>query len=161
MTIALRLRRYLESSGVPYTHCVHSPAYTAQEVAAAQHVPGRNLAKSVVLRAHGRFAMVVLPATMRLDVEQTRRVLQCPSARVASEEESASLFPDSEVGAMPPFGNLYGLTVYVDRTLTDDNEIVFNAGTHTETIRMKYDDFARLVDAAVIDAAVPIQAGAA
>jgi Ala-tRNA(Pro) deacylase len=159
MSIAKRLKMYLEEVGVPYTHGTHRLAYTAQETAAAQHVAGRHVAKTVVLRADGRFIMVVLPAVMRLDLKALLAELPFRKIEMAGEDEFASLFPDSEVGAMPPFGNLYGLPVYVDLSLSADEEIVFNAGNHVETVRMKYSDFVELVRPKTIAAAVLIQAG--
>jgi Ala-tRNA(Pro) deacylase len=158
MSIAQRVKDYLDERGVPFTYGTHRLAYTAQEVAAAQHVPGREVAKVVVLRADDRFIMVVLPAVKKLDLEALRGEIPFHRIRMAREDEFASLFPDSYVGAMAPFGNLYGLPVYVDRSLSTDEEIVFNAGSHLETLRMKYSDFVRLVNPVVIEAGVPIQA---
>jgi Ala-tRNA(Pro) deacylase len=153
MSIAKRVKQYLEESKTPYTHCTHRLAYTAQEVAAAQHVPGREMAKTIVLRADGQFLLVALPAIMKIDMKALRDELPFKHVELATEKEFASLFPDSEIGAMVPFGNLYNLPVYVDKTLSADEEIVFNAGTHVDTIRMKYKDFERLVQPRIIDAA--------
>jgi Ala-tRNA(Pro) deacylase len=155
MSIARRLKAYLDENQVPYTHCVHRLAYTAQEVAAAQHVSGREMAKTVVFEGDGRFFLVVLPAVMKVDVEALRAELPYRSIRLAGEGEFASAFPDSEPGAMPPFGNLYELPVYVEESLARDEEIVFNAGTHVETIRMKYEDFERLVRPQPVRAGIP------
>ncbi len=154
MSITKRLKDYLDENGVAYTHCSHRPAYTAQEVAAAQHVPGKQMAKTIVLKADERFVLVVLPAVMKVDLEALAKELPFNHLEMATEREFASLFPDSQIGAMSPFGNLYGLSVYVDKSLAADEEIVFNAGTHTETIRMKYKDFETLVEPKIIDAAV-------
>lgn len=140
-----RVKAYLDQQNVPYEHHVHRPAYTAQEVAAEEHVPGKMVAKTVVIKADGRFAMAVLPASTKLDVAALKEALGVRELRLATEFEFKELFPDSDVGAMPPFGNLYGMPVYVESSLTLDPEIVFNAGTHQDTIRMKYADFARLV----------------
>jgi Ala-tRNA(Pro) deacylase len=153
MSIAKRVKEFLEESKIPYTHCTHRLAYTAQEVAAAQHVPGREMAKTIVLTADGRYLLVVLPAIMKIDMKALRDELPFKHVELASEKEFASLFPDSEIGAMVPFGNLYNLPVYVDKTLSADEEIVFNAGTHVDTIRMKYKDFERVVQPGIIDAA--------
>ena len=142
----------------PFIYCTHRLAYTAQEVAEAQHVPGKEVAKGVVLKADGRFIMVVLPAVKKLDLEALRSQIPFHRIKIAREDEFASLFPDSNVGAMPPFGNLYGMPVYVDRGLSDDEEIVFNAGSHFETLRMRYSDFERLVEPVVVEAGVPIHA---
>jgi Ala-tRNA(Pro) deacylase len=145
MSIANRLRTYLEDNDVPYLHYRHPLAYTAQEVAAAQHVSGREMVKTVILKADNQLLMYVLPAMMQVDLEVLQEQLPFRRIQLASEEEFAAFFPDCQVGAMAPFGNLYNLPVYVDYSLTDNEEIVFNAGTHVDTIRMKYRDFVRLV----------------
>jgi Ala-tRNA(Pro) deacylase len=111
------------------------------------------MAKTIVLTADGQFVLVVLPAIMKIDMKALRDELPFKHVELASEKEFASLFADSEIGAMVPFGNLYNLPVYVDKTLSADEEIVFNAGTHVDTIRMKYKDFERLVQPGIIDAA--------
>jgi Ala-tRNA(Pro) deacylase len=160
MSIAKRVREHLEEKKVPYTHCTHRLAYTAQEVAAAQHVPGRQMAKTLVLKADSQFVMVVLPATMKLDLKALREELPFSHVELATEKEFASLFPDSELGAMAPFGNLYGMQVYVDKSLTEDEEIVFNAGTHVDTIRIKFKDFAQLTQPTMIDAAIRLEIAA-
>jgi Ala-tRNA(Pro) deacylase len=128
---------------------IHRQAYTAQDVAAAAHVPGRELAKSVVIKADDRFVLAVLPAPRKVDLEGLRQTLGASEVRMAHESEFASLFPGCEMGAMPPFGNLYGVDVYVDEALSQDEEIVFNAGTHVDAVRMRYKDFERLVKPAV------------
>jgi len=140
-----RLREYLEKEKVPYQREFHRTAYTAQEVAAEEHIPGKMVAKTVVVKADDRFVMAVSPATVRTDLAKLKAALGAKEVRLASELEFTGLFPDCEVGAMPPFGNLYGVPVYVEASLTKDKEIVFNAGTHEDTIRMKYADFERLV----------------
>ena len=149
MSIAERVKTFLEEEGVSYEHGEHSPVFTAQEIAAAEHVPGKELAKSVMLTDGGAFFMAVLPATQRIDVAGFREVAGNPDLRLAEEEEFAGLFPNVETGAMPPFGNLYDVPVFVDATLREDESITFNAGTHTDTIRMAYADFERLVDPVV------------
>jgi Ala-tRNA(Pro) deacylase len=155
MSVAKRVREYLEENQVPYIHCTHRLAYTAQEVAAAQHIPGREMAKTIVVKAEGRFVLVILPAVLKLEMKALREELPFRHVELASEKEFAGLFPDCEVGAMVPFGNLYNLPVYVDRSLSADEEIVFNAGTHIDTIKMKYKDFERLVHPEKISAAIP------
>src|SRR5262249_14102091 len=109
MSIARRVKDYLERNGVPYSHCTHRLAYTAQEVAAAPHVPGREVAKTVILKTDSQFAMVVLPAVMKVNIKALREELPFVHIELATEKEFAELFPDSELGAMAPFGNLYGL----------------------------------------------------
>ncbi len=145
MAISPRIRSFLEENGVRFECCSHPPAFTAQETAAAQHVPGQLLAKTVIVKLDGRLAMAVLPAPYNIDFQRLRAAAGAERVELAREEEFAQLFPDSDVGAMPPFGNLYGLAVYVDEALTRDKEIYFNAGSHTESIKMSYEDFARLV----------------
>ncbi|OFV95211.1 MAG: deacylase [Acidobacteria bacterium RIFCSPLOWO2_12_FULL_54_10] len=145
MYLLTRIKQYLDQSGVPYEHHVHRTAFTAQEIAAEEHVPGKLVAKTVVLKVDGKSVMAVLPASEKVDLAAFQAQLNSKDIRLATEFEFAGIFPDCEVGAMPPFGNLYNLPVYVDDTLTKDPEIVFNAGTHQDTIRIKYSDFARLV----------------
>lgn len=143
--IAEKIRKYLDDNHVKYLTIAHSPAYTANDIAHAAHVSGREMAKTVMVDTDGRLVMVVLPASKRLSFVEAARVVGGKNVRLAHEYEFASLFPGCETGAMPPFGNLYGVEVYVDPSLQADEEIVFNAGTHTELIRMRYDDYARLV----------------
>lgn len=150
MYLLTRLKEYLEGQKVPYQHDVHRTAYTAQEVAAEEHVPGKIVAKTVVIKVDDGFAMAVLPAVQRVDLAALKTALGAREIRLATEFEFTGLFPDCDVGAMPPFGNLYGLPVYVDQALAADPEIVFNAGTHQDTIRMKFPDFARLVQPRVL-----------
>lgn len=151
MSVAVKLKECLDANKIKYDVLTHPQAYTAQDVAAATQVPGKELAKSVVLKADDRFVLAVLPAPRKVDTEQLQKQLAAREVRMAHESELASLFPGCETGAMPPFGNLYGMAVYVDRSLTQDEEIVFNAGTHVEAIRMNYKDFERLVAPTVAD----------
>jgi len=146
MYIQSLLKQYLDLKKVPYEHHVHRTAYTAQEVADEERVSGMMVAKTVVVKAGSHFVMAVLPAPMKVDVATLEAALGVKELRLATELEFKGLFPDADVGAMPPFGNLYGIPVYVEESLTRDPEIVFNAGTHQDTIRMKYADFARLVE---------------
>lgn len=145
MSVSARLRQFLDEKHVKYVTVSHSPAYTAQEVAASVHVPGRELAKSVVVNADGQFAMGVIPAPRRIDLGALKKAVGAKNLRLATETEFERLFPDCETGAMPPFGNLYGLKVWADESLKEDAEIVFNAGTHTDTVKMAYTDFEKLV----------------
>lgn len=145
-----KLETYLRENQVAYQIQHHPRAFTAQDVAASEHIPGRMLAKVVMVFADGRITMLVLPAPERVHLPEVARVLGAPEVRLAEEAEFAGLFPDSEVGAMPPFGNLYNVPVYVDKTLTEDDTIYFQAGTHTDTMSLKYEDFARLVKPQVV-----------
>jgi Ala-tRNA(Pro) deacylase len=143
MAIPDQLSCYLERSGVPYTHTLHRTAYTAHEVALAEHIPDHELAKSVVFRTERGFIMAVVPGDREVDTEALRKKLGV-ALRIATEGELAELFPEFQVGAMPPFGNIYGVHVYVDRSLADVPTIAFNAGTHNDVIFMDYADFERL-----------------
>jgi len=153
MPILAKLRECLDRSGVPYEVTSHRQAFTAQEVAQAEHIPGKDLAKVVMLRSGKNFCMIALPAPYRVDLERAKKALGLAEIALATEEEFAGLFPQCEAGAMPPFGNLYGLPVYVDESLTKDDSIVFNAGNHTQTVKMKYADFVRVVQPKVVSVA--------
>jgi Ala-tRNA(Pro) deacylase len=128
--------------------------YTAQEIAAAQHVPGKEMAKVVMVKTDGKNIMLVLPASYRVEMKKLKGVLNSKKVVMVKEEEFQELFPDCEIGAMPPFGNLYNLEVWVDQVLTEDDFIVFRAGSHVETLRIKYSDYARLVSPKVGDFSV-------
>ncbi len=145
------LKQFLDSNHVKYMSVVHSPAYTAQEVAQSLHMSGRAMAKVVIVELDGDLAMAVLPATRKIVSQDLRDITGCDSVRLASEMEFKSRFPDCEVGAMPPFGNLYGMEVYASEELARNKEIAFNAGSHVEVIRMAYADFERLVEPKVLE----------
>jgi len=145
-----KLKEFLDSHSVKYVTIQHSQAYTAQEIAASAHVPGKELAKTVMLKVDGRMAMAVLPASYRVDFELLRREIGVEKIELASEQEFKELFPGCEIGAMPPFGNLYGMDVFVAVALSEDDEIAFNAGSHTELVRMAYKDFERLAEPKVV-----------
>lgn len=140
-----RLKEFLDSQQVKYVTISHSPAYTAQEIAASAHVRGRELAKTVMVKLDGKMAMVVVPAFLKVDFGLLKKAAGAKEAELASERAFEDMFPECEVGAMPPFGNLYGMDVYVSGSLAEDEEIAFNAGSHTELIRLAYKDFQRLV----------------
>jgi Ala-tRNA(Pro) deacylase len=141
-----RLKEFLNERGVKYVSIVHSSAYTAQEIAASAHVPGKELAKTVVVRIDDRTAMAVVPASLKVDFQLLCKVAEAKQAALCGELEFRDKFPGCEVGAMPPFGNLYDMEVFVSDELAEDEEIVFNAGSHTELIKLAYADFARLVE---------------
>jgi Ala-tRNA(Pro) deacylase len=145
-----KLKEFLDSHNVRYVSIKHSPAYTAQEIAASAHVPGRELAKTVMVKIDGVMAMAVLPASYQVDMEHLRQVTGAGKVELASEREFKDMFAGCEVGGMPPFGNLYGMEVYVSKALAEDEEIAFNAGSHTELIRLPYSDFERLVGPKVV-----------
>lgn len=145
-----KLREFLDSHGVKYVTISHSKAYTAQEIAASAHIPGKELAKTVMIKVDGGMAMAVLPASLKVQLDLLREVTGAKDVTIASETEFQDRFPDCELGAMPPFGNLYDLEVFVASTLSEDDEIAFNAGSHTELIRLAYKDFERLVQPEVV-----------
>ena len=151
MSMARKLKEYLDENKVPYNVSMHQEVYTAQEVAAAVHVKGKELVKVVIIKTKDKYVMAVLSADHKVDVERMRALLSDAEARLATEGEFKSLFQDCDVGAMPPFGNLYDVGVYVDKSLAEDEDIVFQAGSHVETIRMKYADFERLVGPEVLE----------
>ena len=138
---AERLEHYLTSHGIDYLVVDHDEAFTASEVAQTAHVRGREMAKTVIVKADGELAMVVLPATDLVDLLSLRQAMAAGELELAAEEEFADVFTDCEIGAMPPFGNIYGLDVYVDDSLADDDVIAFNACTHRRVFKIKYRDF--------------------
>jgi len=142
---AKKLKDFLDNQKVKYVTITHSPAYTAQEVAASAHVSGKDVAKTVIVKLDGKTAMAVLPANRKNVLQDLRDVTGADRVRFATEDEFQSLFPECETGAMPPFGNLYGMDVYLAPDLTEEEEIAFNAGSHTELIKLAYRDFERLV----------------
>jgi Ala-tRNA(Pro) deacylase len=139
------IRRFVEARGVGFTPIHHRIAYTAQEEAAATHVPGREWAKTVVCMADGQPILAMVTAYDHVDLDAIRAAAGARAVRLASESEFRSLYPDCETGAMAPFGPLYGQKVFVDEVLTRDEEITFHAGTHADAIRMRYEDFDGLV----------------
>ena len=140
-----RLKEFLDKEHVKYVSIGHSPAFTAQEIAEAAHIPGKKLAKSVIVKVDGKLAMVVVPASEHVRLESLRKTLGAHKVELADEDEFKKAFPDCETGAMPPFGNLYGMNVFVSQALREDEEIAFNAGSHSELIRLSYADYERLV----------------
>jgi Ala-tRNA(Pro) deacylase len=144
------LKEFLDKNHVKYVCVVHSQAYTAQEVAASAHVSGRALAKVVIVELDGQMAMAVLPADRKVVLQELREITGCDQVRFASEEQFQKRFPDCEIGAMPPFGNLYGMDVYAAAALAENQQIAFNAGSHTEIIKLAYEDWERLVRPKVV-----------
>ena len=146
-----RLKEFLDSRHIKYVTIHHSPAFTSKEIAASAHIPGKLLAKTVMVKMDGKMAMAVLPASASIDFTLLREMGGAKDVRLASEREFTDMFPECEPGAMPPFGNLYGMQVFVAGILTEDEEIAFNAGNHHELIRLAYKDFERLVQPVVIE----------
>lgn len=154
-----KLKEFLDREGVKYVTIQHSRAYTAQEIAESAHIPGEAFAKTVIVNIDGKMAMAVLPASSYLELSRLRGPLAAGEVTLASEDEFGSRFPGCELGAMPPFGNLYDTPVYVDASFPRDGQIAFNAGSHSELIQLAYRDFERLVKPAVMSFAEP-RAGA-
>lgn len=153
MPLSERLRDYLDSHRVAYHVTSHPKAFTAREVASAEHMPARELAKTVVVLGDGSYHLIVIPASKLVDFQEVRLALGLYQVRLATEEEIAKLFPDCEIGAMPPFGPLYGLPVYLDRSLTADANIAFNGGTHLDVIHMRTEDFRNMVSPTTVSLA--------
>lgn len=142
--LANSLREYLDGQHVPYSVISHRPTYTAQEVAETANISGKNLAKTVMLKFGEKMVMAVVPAAYRVNFHMLKEATGETDIRLAREDEFMKLFPDMEVGAMPPFGNLYGLDVYVAESLAEDEVIAFSAGTHTDLVKMAFATFAKL-----------------
>jgi Ala-tRNA(Pro) deacylase len=145
MPILRKLKEVLDQANISYEVYHHALAYTAQEVVTAQHLSGKEMAKVVMLNVDGDLVMGVIAASHKINLNTVKASLGAKEARLASEDEFTSRFPECEIGAMPPFGNLFGLPVFVDPALEKDEYIYFNAGNHVQTVRLKYQDFARLV----------------
>ena len=146
-----KLRKYQDENKVEYLVISHSPAYTAHNIAESAHIKGQNIAKTVMVVAEGKMVMAVLPANDKVDFELLQDALGVVNVWLPDEKEFKDKFPNCETGAMPPFGNLYDMDVYVSEHLTGDHLIAFNAGSHTELIQMQYADFERLVQPKVLD----------
>lgn len=149
-----RLKQFLDSHKVKYVVISHSLAYTAQGVAALAHIPGKEMAKTVVVRIDGALAMAVVPASCQVDLPFLRRVLNARTVDLATEAQFKDRFPDCDTGAMPPFGILYDMVVFADEALAHDKEIAFNAGSHREVVRMAWEDFERLVQPRIMRLAI-------
>lgn len=141
-----KLINYLEENDKKYVVVKHSTAYTAQEIAASAHIPGKEMVKTVIVKADGEPKMVVLPSTHDVDLDSVRDALNSDNVELATEDEFEAMFPDCELGAMPPFGNFYDMDTLVAECLTDDEEIAFNAGSHRELVKMNYSDFEELLN---------------
>ena len=156
MSVLKRLKKYLDENDIKYILIAHSPSYTGQDLAESVHISGKEIAKTVILKTEDQYLMAVLPASRMIDVEYLEEYIGAQGLRLADEDEFYDLFPDCELGAMPPFGNLYGISVYSASALSDDEEIVFNAGTHTDAIKMSYKDYVDLVKPTVIHFSEPL-----
>lgn len=156
--ILKKLRTYLDTNDVQYIVISHPEAFTSQEIAHLVHIPGKEVAKTVMINVEGANAMAVLPASHNIDFTLLSTELGSVNIYLESEEEFQNLFPNCELGAMPPFGNLYDMPVFVAESLTEDDQIVFNAGTHRDLVRMSYSDFAKLVQPKILPFSVPREA---
>lgn len=150
---ATKVREYLDANGVKYTSILHSVAYTMQEIASLAHIPGGELAKTVMVYIDDHLVMAVVPASQQVSLSRLKEIVPGRTITLATEAEFRDAFPDCELGAMPPFGNLYSMKVYVDEALRG-SEMIFNAGSHRELIRMQWADYERLVKPAVASFAV-------
>lgn len=158
MSCKQRLEAYLREYGVTFERHEHRRAFTARQVAVSEHAPEDMVAKVVMVFADARMVMLVLPASHHADLTRAAAATGARDAWLADERDFSKVFADCEIGAMPPFGNLYGVPVYIDRSLAEQEQIVFQAGTHTDTIRMAYTEYARLVNPKVADIALEAQA---
>jgi len=140
-----KIIEFLEKNNVKYNTIMHAPVFTAQEAAASAHIPGNELAKTVMVKIDGKMAMAVLPASCKVDFDLLKKASGAESVELAAEGEFENMFPECDIGAMPPFGNLYNTDVFEDETLAEDKEIAFSAGSHSELIKLSHTDFERLV----------------
>ena len=148
--IVKKLKDFLDNHGIEYISITHSKAFTAQKIAATAHIPGKELAKTVMVKIDDKMAMAVLPASYRVDFDLLKGALGAKKVELAQEKEFSVIFPNCEVGAMPPFGNLWDLGVFVAESLAENEEIAFSAGSHTELIQMNFGDFKKLVNPVII-----------
>jgi Ala-tRNA(Pro) deacylase len=158
--ISTKIKEYLDNAGVAYTGHPHRRAYTSQEIAESVHIPGQEMLKSVILETDDKqLVMAVLSSTETVNLDALREEIGCRVLRLASEAEFSDAFPTCELGAMPPLGNIFDVPVYCDVNLSENDEVDFNAGTHDETIRMKFDDYRRLVNPIMVQFARPYREG--
>jgi len=159
--ISRKLKEYLDDAGVMYSGHPHRPAYTSQEIAQSVHIPGREMVKSVILKTDDEdLVMAVLSANDAANLDVLREEIGCGKLRLATEREFSDAFPTCKPGAMPPFGNIFNLSTYCEANLSRNHDIEFNAGSHDETIRMRFDDYKRLANPEMSHFAQPYQSGA-
>jgi len=152
----MRVTNFLDNNGIKYEKKEHKPVFSAQQMAAAEHEPGRYVAKPVIVKADGKAVMCVVPASRKIDIDALKKQLGARSVELAQEEEIAGMFDDCELGAEPPFGNLYDMPTIIDKSLEHDDHIMFQAGTHQTAIRMSMDDYRRLVQPKVLEFSYPV-----
>jgi Ala-tRNA(Pro) deacylase len=148
--IVKKLKEFLDKQGIEYVTISHSKAYSAQKTAASAHISGKELAKTVMIKVDGKMAMAILPASFRVDFKLLKGAIGAKKVELAKEQEFKDMFPNCETGAMPPFGNLWNLHVYVAESLTENEEIAFCAGSHTELVRMKFGDYMKHVNPEIV-----------
>lgn len=153
MQLPNQLQKFLDSHNAKYAVSTHHTAYTAREVASVEHLPAREVAKVVMVFGDGKYHMIVIPANRLVDFQEVRHTLGLSQARLATENELAKLFPDCELGAMPPIGPMYGLPIYLDSSLLDEDMIAFNAGTHRDVVHMKTEDYRNMVQPTMVSLA--------
>jgi Ala-tRNA(Pro) deacylase len=154
--ILAKLEMLLDVNGINYTHTIHKEAFTAEEVAKAEDVPVSRIAKCIVFFGEDGYGMAVVPGDRNVDLHELRELLNQPHLRLAAEEELRKLFPESELGAMPPIGNHIVLPVFVDSHLAERETIAFNAGTHSDLVHIKFRDFERLSGATILPCAAAV-----
>lgn len=156
MAIPKKIKDYLDKEKVAYQLHEHGRLFTAAEIAGAEHVPGKQMIKVVIVEADDQFLMCLLPATHYLDLDKFQKAVSAKKIRLANEQEMSNLFPDCEIGSEPPFGSLYNLKVFADKQLQEDTEVAFNAGSHNDLIKMKYEEFLRLASPNFLEIGVHI-----
>jgi Ala-tRNA(Pro) deacylase len=152
-----RTTEFLDGQHARYVLVSHSPAYTAQEIAGSMHIPGRLLAKTVVVRVDGELALAVVPATKQVDTNALANAVEAEIVEIADEKEFTNRFTDCQLGTAPPFGNLFGMETYIDHTLAAQDDIIFNAGTHTDGIWMRFADYRRVARPVIAKIARPLE----
>lgn len=151
MTVAIKIKEFLEKENVSYEALEHEMSFTSMEIAKLQHIPGHQMVKSIIVGTEGHWMMCVLSSTHKIDFEKLKKALQIQEISLANESKVAALFPGFEIGAMPPFGQMAGIEVYLDANLEENELIAFNAGTHTDVLKMKLKDYRRLVNPIIAD----------
>ncbi len=146
-----KLKDFLDCNKIRYNTISHPIAYSAQMVAHSAHIPGREMAKTIIVKVNGKMTMIVTTANEKVNMAMLKNIFSTNDVELAKESEFMNKFPDCELGAMPPFGNLYDMDEVISVELSKDKDIVFNAGTHTELIKMMYKDFERLVNPKILD----------
>lgn len=151
MSVSAKLKTYLDEHETPYEVLTHEEVFTSMQTAEKQEIPGKEFAKCVVIQYDGKYAMAALPSTHKVNLDKLAKAVKAKDVSIATETEFGKLFPDCDLGAMPPLGQLYNMPLWVDKALAKDEQIVFNAGSHTDTIRIKFKDFKYLANPEILD----------